>query len=94
MELGVSGANHDAVLAAAELGQTGNVIKRYKAKKDLEKEPIKLRYGTLKKLAAIFGVSEQTVRRALAFRHDTELAEQIRIKAYRMNFVRYERTKL
>ena len=59
-----------------------------------KKKPIKLRYGTVKKLAAIFGVSEQTVRRALAFRHDTELAEQIRIKAYRMNFVRYERTKL
>lgn len=41
-ELGVSGANHDAVLAAAELGQTGNVIKRYKAKKDLEKEPLQI----------------------------------------------------
>ena len=41
-ELGVSGANHDAVLAAAELGQTGNVIKRYKAKKDLEKEPMQI----------------------------------------------------
>lgn len=45
-ELGVSGANQDTVERAAQIGQIGNVIKRYKVKKDLEKEPLQfsLRY--------------------------------------------------
>lgn len=41
-ELGVSGDNQAAVEYAAGIGQSGNVVKRYKVKKDLEKEPLQL----------------------------------------------------
>ncbi len=41
-ELGVSGDNQETVQYAAGIGQTGNVIKRYKVKKDLEQEPLQL----------------------------------------------------
>lgn len=41
-ELGVSGDNQATVQYAAGIGQTGNVIKRYKIKKDLEREPLQL----------------------------------------------------
>lgn len=41
-ELGVRGANENVVARAAQIGQAGNVVKRFKAKKDLENEPIQL----------------------------------------------------
>lgn len=41
-ELGVSGNNEEVVENAAKIGQIGNVIKRYKVKKDLEKTPLRL----------------------------------------------------
>lgn len=41
-ELGVSGDNENVVARVAQIGQAGNVIKRFKAKKDLEKEPIQI----------------------------------------------------
>lgn len=56
-ELGVSGANQEAVEYAARVGQMGNVIKRYKAKKDLEKEPLQL--------SLRYEVDEAAVRTAL-----------------------------
>jgi len=41
-ELGVSGDNQKTISQAAAVGQAGNVIKRYKVRKDLEEEPIQL----------------------------------------------------
>lgn len=41
-ELGVSGANAKMIAHAAEIGQAGNVIKRYKVQKDLQTDPIQL----------------------------------------------------
>ena len=37
-DLGLSWANEEVVQEAAELGKSGNIIKRYKDKKDLENE--------------------------------------------------------
>lgn len=41
-ELGVSGQNEDAIRQAMSVGQRGNIIKRYKVKKELEKEALQL----------------------------------------------------
>lgn len=41
-ELGVTGDNQNTINMAAQIGQAGNVIKRYKVRKDLEKNPIQL----------------------------------------------------
>lgn len=41
-ELGVSGDNQKMIDHAVEIGQVGNVIKRYKAQKDMEESPIQL----------------------------------------------------
>ncbi|NCC43627.1 MAG: hypothetical protein EOM18_08605 [Clostridia bacterium] len=41
-ELGVSGKNQQTISHAVQIGQAGNVIKRYKVKKDLEENPIQL----------------------------------------------------
>lgn len=41
-ELGVSGDNENVIDRAAQIGQASNVIKRFKVKKDLEKEPIQI----------------------------------------------------
>ena len=56
-ELGVSGKNEETIAQAAAIGQAGNVIKRYKVKKDLEEEPIQLPLSNQ--------VDEQAVRTAL-----------------------------
>lgn len=52
-----------------------------------KKKVIKLRYGGLRILAGVTGVSEQTIRRAMKFENDTLRAEQIRRKAFEMNLV-------
>lgn len=59
-----------------------------------KRKPIKLRYGGLKIVADIMGVSEQTVRRALKFEYDTIGAERIRRKAIEMNLVKSNRMKI
>lgn len=41
-ELGVSGNNQETIAYAVQIGQSGNIIKRYKMKKDLESEPLQL----------------------------------------------------
>lgn len=56
-ELGVSGNNEEAVENAAKIGQIGNVIKRYKVKKDLEKAPLRLQMK--------YQVEEEALRTAL-----------------------------
>lgn len=56
-ELGVSGDNQKTISHAAKIGQIGNVIKRYKAKKDLEREPLQL--------SLHYQVDESAVRAAL-----------------------------
>ena len=56
-ELGVSGNNEEAVENAAKIGQIGNVIKRYKVKKDLEKAPLRLKMK--------YQVEEEALRTAL-----------------------------
>ncbi|MCI6042704.1 VanW family protein [bacterium] len=56
-ELGVSGNNRDTVENAAQIGQIGNVIKRYKVKKDLENTPIHLEMN--------YQVAEEALREAL-----------------------------
>ena len=56
-ELGVSGNNRETIENAAKIGQIGNVIKRYKVKKDLENTPIHLEMK--------YQVDEETLREAL-----------------------------
>lgn len=56
-ELGVTGDNDKMIARASAIGQAGNVIKRYKVQKDLEKEPIQL--------PLVNQVDEQAVRTAL-----------------------------
>lgn len=56
-ELGLSGDNEKMVEYAARIGQTGNVIKRYKAKKELEEESIQL--------PLIYQVDQEAARTAL-----------------------------
>ncbi len=56
-DLGLDIANPEVVEEAANLGKTGNLIARYKDKKDLEKEP--------KKLKILFGTDEEKVERVL-----------------------------
>lgn len=41
-ELGVSGKNKDTIYYASKIGQSGNLLKRYKACKDLEEEALQL----------------------------------------------------
>ena len=53
-----------------------------------ERKPIKLRYGKIKALAKIFGCSRMTVARALQWRFDTDLANEIRERAKTLGFVR------
>lgn len=50
--------------------------------------PIKLRKGGKKQLAAIMGVSEMTVWRAVHYKYDTATAEQIRRNAFLYNLVK------
>lgn len=56
-ELGVSGNNQETVENAVKIGQTGNVIKRYKVKKDLENVPLYLEMQ--------YQVDEEALRTAL-----------------------------
>lgn len=53
-----------------------------------KKKAIKLRYGKIKELANICGVSEKCVQRALNFESDTDNGFLIRRRAYEMGFVR------
>ena len=52
-DLGVCVANTEVVEEALNLGKTGNLIARYKDKKDLEKEP--------KQFDILYGVDEDKV---------------------------------
>ncbi len=56
-ELGLQGANDSVVLQALKIGQSGNIIKRYKIKKDLEEEPIQF--------SLQYQVDEDTLRSAI-----------------------------
>lgn len=46
-ELGLTWANESVVDKALDFGQSGNIVKQYKARKDLEQEPVRLtlKYG-------------------------------------------------
>ena len=61
-DLGLAVANPEVVEEAANLGKTGNLITRYKDKKDLEKEP--------KKLDIVFDVNEDKVETLLEINTD------------------------
>ena len=41
-DLGLCWGNEEVVQKAADFGQTGNIVKQYKAKKDLEQKPVRL----------------------------------------------------
>ena len=56
-ELGVTGDNDDTIRQAMDVGQVGNVIKRYKVKKALEQENLQLDLS--------YQVDEDSVRKAL-----------------------------
>ena len=56
-ELGVTGDNDDTIRQAMDVGQVGNVIKRYKVKKALEQENLQLDLS--------YQVDEDSVRNAL-----------------------------
>ena len=56
-DLGVCVANTEVVEEALNLGKTGNLIARYKDKKDLEKEP--------KQFDILYGVNEDKVETLL-----------------------------
>ncbi len=58
-----------------------------------KKKELKLRYGGIKMLSDIFGVSTQTVRRAMKYEFDTALADQMRLKACTLNLVTNNRIK-
>ena len=58
-----------------------------------KKKELKLKYGGLKMLSNIFGVSTQTVRRAMRYEFDTALADHMRLKACTLNLVLGERIK-
>ena len=56
-ELGVTGDSDDTIRQAMDVGQVGNVIKRYKVKKALEQENLQLDLS--------YQVDEESVRKAL-----------------------------
>ncbi|MGI6007752.1 MAG: VanW family protein [Ruminococcus sp.] len=56
-ELGLTWANESVVDKALDFGQAGNVVKQYKARKDLEQEPVRL---TLQ-----YGVDEKQAKKVL-----------------------------